>query len=221
MGAVGGVGGEGKATEYFMMRIGIPNGLITSSPASRDRRHNQKARAQSSGHHRPPKHPAPLAHHRVAAGDCRGAGCCRLSPKGACGDVMRNVTGCPLAGVAHDELIDASPIAVEAAHLLTANPDFFNLPRKFKVCVTGCPVWCCYPEINDVGTHRCSPRRRGRLLPSRRRRSLHRAAPGRETGLLCAPGSGRRSHAGCDRDIPRPAGSAREPRPRPHEVSLS
>ena len=35
-----------------------------------------------------------------------------LSPKGACGDVVRNVTGCPLAGVAADELIDASPIAV-------------------------------------------------------------------------------------------------------------
>ena len=34
-----------------------------------------------------------------------------LSPKGACGDVVRNVTGCPLAGVAADELIDASPIA--------------------------------------------------------------------------------------------------------------
>ena len=34
-----------------------------------------------------------------------------LSPKGACGDVVRNVTGCPLAGVAADELIDASPLA--------------------------------------------------------------------------------------------------------------
>ena len=36
-----------------------------------------------------------------------------LSPKGACGDVVRNVTGCPLAGVAADELIDASPLALE------------------------------------------------------------------------------------------------------------
>jgi sulfite reductase (ferredoxin) len=74
-----------------------------------------------------------------------------LSPKGACGDVVRNVTGCPLAGVAADELIDASPIAIEIAHLLTANPEFYNLPRKFKICATGCPSWCSYPEINDVG----------------------------------------------------------------------
>ena len=73
-----------------------------------------------------------------------------LSPKGACGDVVRNVTGCPLAGVAADELIDASPLAVEIAHLLTANPEFYNLPRKFKISATGCPSWCTYPEINDI-----------------------------------------------------------------------
>jgi sulfite reductase (ferredoxin) len=73
-----------------------------------------------------------------------------LSPKGACGDVVRNVTGCPLAGLAADELIDASPVATSIARLLTANPDFVNLPRKFKISATGCPDWCNYPEINDV-----------------------------------------------------------------------
>jgi len=73
-----------------------------------------------------------------------------LSPKGACGDVVRNVTGCPLAGLDGHEIIDASPLAVEAAHKLTANPEFYNLPRKFKISVTGCPLWCSYPEINDV-----------------------------------------------------------------------
>ena len=81
-----------------------------------------------------------------------------LSPKGACGDVVRNVTGCPLAGVAADELIDASPVAREIAHHLTANPEFYNLPRKFKISVTGCPAWCTYPEINDIGL---TPVRRG------------------------------------------------------------
>jgi sulfite reductase (ferredoxin) len=73
-----------------------------------------------------------------------------LSPKGACGDVVRNVTGCPLAGLDGHELIDASPLAVEIAHGLTANPEFYNLPRKFKITATGCPLWCSYPEINDV-----------------------------------------------------------------------
>ena len=64
---------------------------------------------------------------------------------------MRNVTGCPLAGVAADEIVDASPLAREIAQMLTANPDFYNLPRKFKISVTGCPDWCSIPEINDVG----------------------------------------------------------------------
>jgi sulfite reductase (ferredoxin) len=73
-----------------------------------------------------------------------------LSSKGACGDVVRNVTGCPLAGLDGHEIIDASPLAVEIAQKLTGNPEFYNLPRKFKISVSGCPVWCSYPEINDV-----------------------------------------------------------------------
>ena len=74
-----------------------------------------------------------------------------LSPKGACGDVVRNVTGCPLAGLAADEVLDASPIAIAAAGELTGNDALYNLPRKFKVSITGCPAWCSYPEINDIG----------------------------------------------------------------------
>jgi len=60
------------------------------------------------------------------------------------------VTGCPLAGVAKDEILDASSIAQGISHELSANPDFYNLPRKFKITATGCRSWCSYPEINDV-----------------------------------------------------------------------
>ena len=35
--------------------------------------------------------------------------------------------------------------------MLNGNPDFYNLPRKFKISITGCRTWCVYPEINDVG----------------------------------------------------------------------
>ena len=60
-----------------------------------------------------------------------------LSPKGACGDVVRQRHGLP-AGWKLDghELIDASPLAVQIAHGLTANPAFYNLPRKFKISAT-------------------------------------------------------------------------------------
>jgi sulfite reductase (ferredoxin) len=150
VGATGGKGGEGLASDWFMMRIGIPNGIVTSKQL---RVIGQIAR----------KHARNLADITVRqniqlhwltieslpevvdALDAIG-----LSPKGACGDVVRNVTGCPLAGVAADELIDASPIARGIAHELTANPDFHNLPRKFKISATGCPSWCTYPEINDI-----------------------------------------------------------------------
>src|SRR5215213_3141580 len=70
---------------------------------------------------------------------------------GACGDNPRTVTGCPLAGVEHDELIDASPFALAVDRFLNGNPEFANFPRKFKITITGCAHWCTYPEINDVG----------------------------------------------------------------------
>src|SRR5437899_12013609 len=74
-----------------------------------------------------------------------------VTTMGACGDVTRNVTGCPLAGVDADELVDASPLVLEATHMLNGNPAFYNLPRKFKVSIGGCSAWCAYPEINDIG----------------------------------------------------------------------
>ncbi len=150
VGATGGKGGEGVTTEYFMMRVGIPNGIISASQlraiGGLTRKYARNLAditvRQNIQLHWLTIESLPEV---VDALDAIG-----LSPKGACGDVVRNVTGCPLAGVADDELIDASPLALEVANLLTANPEFYNLPRKFKISVTGCPSWCSYPEINDV-----------------------------------------------------------------------
>jgi len=150
VGATGGKGGEGLATEWFMMRIGIPNGIVTSKQLRKigeiTKQHARNLAditvRQNIQLHWLSIESLPEV---VDALDAIG-----LSPKGACGDVVRNVTGCPLAGVAADELIDASPIARGIAHELTANPEFYNLPRKFKISATGCPSWCTYPEINDI-----------------------------------------------------------------------
>ena len=158
VGATGGKGGEGLASEFFMMRIGIPNGIVTSHQlrtiGGLARRYGRNLAditvRQNIQLHWLTIESLPEV---VDALDAIG-----LSPKGACGDVVRNVTGCPLAGVAADEMIDASPIAQGIARLLTANPEFYNLPRKFKISATGCPNWCTYPEINDVGL---TPVRRG------------------------------------------------------------
>jgi sulfite reductase (ferredoxin) len=151
IGAVGGKGGEGLASEYFMMRIAIPNGILSANQlrviGGLTRKYARNLAditvRQAIQLHWLTIESLPEV---VDALDAIG-----LSPKGACGDVVRNVTGCPLAGVAADELIDASPLAFEIAQLLAGNPEFFNLPRKFKISVSGCPSWCNNPEINDIG----------------------------------------------------------------------
>ena len=151
VGAVGGVGGEGKTTDYFMMRVGIPNGILTplqlhtiaDVTAMYARGIGDITTRQNIQMHWLTIESLPLV---VDALEAVG-----LSPKGACGDVVRNVTGCPLAGHDAHEILDAAPLAQRVAATLTANPEFVNLPRKFKISITGCPVWCSYPEINDIG----------------------------------------------------------------------
>jgi len=56
-----------------------------------------------------------------------------------------------VAGVDADEFCDASPLAHQVADMLAGNPEFYNLPRKFKISIAGCRAWCSYPEINDIG----------------------------------------------------------------------
>ncbi|MEO6982171.1 MAG: nitrite/sulfite reductase [Edaphobacter sp.] len=150
LGLAGGKGGEGKATDFFMMRIALPNGLITSDQlrgigniTKKYARNNidVTTRQNMQMHWLTIEDIPEIVDSLVAMG---------ISPKGACGDVVRNVTGCPLAGHNHDELIDASPLAQRVARELSSNNAFHNLPRKFKISVTGCPLWCNYPEVNDV-----------------------------------------------------------------------
>ena len=150
VGATGGKGGEGVTSDYFMMRIGFPNGIVSARQLRAIGELSQKygrnladitVRQCIQLHWLTIESLPEIVDAIYAIG---------LSPIGACGDVMRNVTGCPLAGVAADELIDASPLAAEISKELSGNPDFYNLPRKFKVCVTGCPSWCSHPEINDI-----------------------------------------------------------------------
>ena len=150
-GVTGGKGGEGVTSDYFMMRIGIPNGILNA----------KQLRAIGELTLKYARNLADITVRQaiqlhwltieslpgiVDALDAVG-----LSPRGACGDVVRNVTGCPLAGVDADEAFDASPVALEAARLLTANPDFYNLPRKFKIAVNGAPKDRAAIKVHDIG----------------------------------------------------------------------
>jgi sulfite reductase (ferredoxin) len=150
VGATGGKGGEGLASDYFMMRIGIPNGIVSAAQlrviAGLAQKHARNL-ADITVRQCIQLHWLTIESLPEVVDALNAIG---LSPISACGDVVRNVTGCPLAGVAADELIDASPLADEISLMLKGNPEFYNLPRKFKICVTGCPSWCSHPEINDI-----------------------------------------------------------------------
>jgi len=150
-GVVGGRGGEGKALPYFMVRIRIPNGLLTShqlnTVAELTERH-ARGIADLTVRQNIQLHWVTIESLPEVLGTLEQ---CGLGTRGACGDVTRNITGCPLAGVDAEEICDASPLLLEANRFFAGNADFYNLPRKFKVSITGCPVWCTYPEINDIG----------------------------------------------------------------------
>jgi len=74
-----------------------------------------------------------------------------LSSAGACGDILRNITGCPVAGIDPDEILDARPVIAEIDRFFLCNHEFSNLPRKYKTSVAGCCLHCAQPEINDIG----------------------------------------------------------------------
>ncbi len=69
----------------------------------------------------------------------------------ACGDSARNVCCCPVSGVDADEIVEAMPVAQAISDFFTGNREYANLPRKFKVGVTGCLEDCARVEIDDIG----------------------------------------------------------------------
>ena len=160
VGVVGGSDGEGKSTPFFMVRIRVPNGLLTSTQvrtvADLTERHARgvvdiTVRQNFQLHWVTIESLPDVLETLWEAG---------LTTTGACGDVARNVTGCPVAGLDADEIIDASPFALAIDRELGGVAEFYNLPRKFKISVTGCKSWCSYPEINDVAFTAATRKRR-------------------------------------------------------------
>jgi len=73
-----------------------------------------------------------------------------LTTAGACGDAVRNITGCPLAGVLAEEVFDAFPVIESAARFFYGHPTYMNVPRKHKITISACPYQCDMPEINCI-----------------------------------------------------------------------
>jgi sulfite reductase beta subunit-like hemoprotein len=134
----------------FMLRVKIPNGVLT--PA--------KLRAIGAVSNRYGRGDAELTTRQciqlhwleLAAlpdvfADLEAAG---ITSAGGCGDTVRNITGCPVSGIAADELFDSTPVVDSATETYYGNPAWANLPRKHKYSIASCPDRCNAPEINCI-----------------------------------------------------------------------
>ena len=74
-----------------------------------------------------------------------------LTTREACGNTVRNVTGCPMAGVCADEPFDVTPYAAAYARYFVRHPYTQGLPRKFKTAFSGCARDCAITAIHDMG----------------------------------------------------------------------
>ena len=79
-----------------------------------------------------------------------------LTSREACGDTVRNITGCPYAGYCPSEVLDITPWVQETFSTLLRHPYGQRLPRKFKINFSGCKIDCGQASFNDVGVVACT-----------------------------------------------------------------
>ncbi len=75
-----------------------------------------------------------------------------ITTREACGNSVRNVTGCPIAGVCQDERFDVTPYAKTCTYFLLGHPDCQSFGRKCKIFFSGCrDKACALARIHDIG----------------------------------------------------------------------
>ncbi len=147
-------GGPGPSEEtdgLFMLRVKFPNGIVTAEQLRTLGRLSERygrSMGDITTRQNIQLHNLAIEDMPVVLDELNAVG---LSFTQACGDVWRNVVGCPLAGVDGHELIDSRPLIAELERTFVGNRDYSNLPRKFKVSVSACVHRCAQHEINDIG----------------------------------------------------------------------
>jgi sulfite reductase (NADPH) hemoprotein beta-component len=74
-----------------------------------------------------------------------------LTTREACGNSVRNITGCPFAGTSPTEIFDVTPYAEALTRYFLRHPLAAKLPRKFKIAFEGCSEDHAFASINDIG----------------------------------------------------------------------
>ncbi|WP_002149480.1 nitrite/sulfite reductase [Bacillus cereus] len=139
-----------KEAGYFMMRVNIPSGIITNAQAEvlasiaedYGRDVLDITTRQAIQFHWLEIGQIPDIFKRLAR--------VGLSSAGACGDITRNITGNPLAGIDVNELFDTTSIVKEVYDYFQHNEEFSNLPRKFKMSISSNIYNSANAEINCV-----------------------------------------------------------------------
>jgi sulfite reductase beta subunit-like hemoprotein len=134
----------------FMLRVKIPSGILTPAKLRAiGEVSNRYGRGESELTTRQciQLHWLELAALPDVFADLEAAG---ITSAGGCGDTVRNITGCPVSGLAADELFDATPVVEAATAEFYGNPAWANLPRKHKYSIASCADRCNAPEINCV-----------------------------------------------------------------------
>ncbi len=150
---VRGTYGQRQAEDAQMLRVKIPQGILDARQLraladvaeSYSRGFGHLTTRQNLQLHFVRLHDVEAAMRRLAE-----AG---LTTREACGNSVRNVTACPYAGVAADEVFDVTPYAEALTRYLLRHPLSSRLPRKFKIAFEGCPEDHALAAINDIGFH--------------------------------------------------------------------
>ncbi|HEX6463519.1 MAG TPA: nitrite/sulfite reductase [Vicinamibacterales bacterium] len=148
---VRGTYGQRQAEDAQMLRVKIPQGLLTGAQLEAladvadlySRGFGHITTRQNVQFHFVRLHDVEPAMRRLAE-----AG---LTTREACGNSVRNITACPYAGVAADELFDVTPYAEALTRYLLRHPLSSKLPRKFKIGFEGCSEDHTRTGINDLG----------------------------------------------------------------------
>jgi len=150
---VRGTYGQRQAADFQMLRVKIPQGMLDVDQLNAladvaeqySRGFGHITTRQNLQFHFIKLHDIELAMRRLAE-----AG---MTTREACGNSVRNITACPYAGVAGDEVFDVTPYAEALTRYLLRHPLSAALPRKFKIAFEGCPDDHIGIAINDIGWH--------------------------------------------------------------------
>ena len=135
---------------YFMLRIKAPSGILTAAQYRAIGQLSQKFGrdyTELSTRQNVQLHWLQIKDFREVFADMDAVG---LTSLGGCGDSVRNITGCPVAGLAADEVFDCRPQLDEVVDYFLSNREYFDLPRKHKITISTCAAQCNAPEINCI-----------------------------------------------------------------------